>query len=265
MAAQLTHAAYRTVGSPSVIVHAPAGFDARAPLRLVVFLHGYNGCVSVLMGRGEVACKPGDRPREGWDLGRYHDAAHTNSLFVVPQLAYLKRDGRPGAFARPGGFRAFLEELLAGPLAPLLGGPRKLADVARIDLMAHSAGYQTALAIMEEGGLAAGLLQSVVLFDALYAETPRFARYVAQHARQGLRFVVISLANGIPDRESRLLAAALRAKLGKAQVITTDASGIAQTVALHPIVIAQGKPPHRLVPAAHLAEVLAALHHPAAQ
>ena len=264
VAARLTHAAYRIAGAPSVIVHAPADFDARAPLRLVVFLHGYSGCVSVLMGRGEVACKPGDVPREGWDLGRYHDAAHTNSLFVVPQLAYMKRDGRAGAFARPGGFRAFVEELLAGPLASILGGPRRLKDVTRIDLVAHSAGYQTALAIMEQGGLPAELLKSVVLFDALYAETPRFARYVLQHARAGLRFVVISLAHGIPERESRVLAAELRAKLGAAQVITTDAAGIAQAVASHPIVFAQGKPPHRLVPATHLSEVLAALHRVAA-
>lgn len=264
IAARLTHAAYRIPGAPSVIVHAPAGFDPHAPLQLVVFLHGYSGCVNVLMGRGEVACKPGEAPREGWDLGRYHDAAHTNTLFVVPQLAYMKRDGRPGAFAQPGGFRAFLEELLAGPLAPLLGGPRKLKDVARIDLVAHSAGYQTAIAIMEDGGLPAKLLASVVLFDALYGETPRYAQYVEQHARKGLRFVDISLAHGIPERESRVLAAELRQTLGPAQVFTCDAAGIAQAVALHPIVFAQGKPPHRLVPATHLAEVLAALHRAAA-
>ena len=259
VAAVLEHAAYRVPGAPSVIVHAPPGFDARAPLQLVVFLHGYNGCVSVLMGRGDARCKPGDAVGEGWDLGRYHDAARTNSLFVVPQLAYLKRNGRPGAFGRPGGFRAFLEELLQGPLAPLLGGPRRLADVARVDLVAHSAGYQTALAIMEQGGLPPRLLRSVVLFDALYAETPRYARYVESHAAEGLRFVSISLAHGTPERESRVLAARLQRSLGKARVITTDAAGIAQAIARHPIVFARGTPPHRLVPATHLAEVLAAL------
>ena len=56
-AAELKSAAFRTPGAPSVIVHAPPGFDPRAPLHLVVFLHGYNGCVNVLMARGVSRCK----------------------------------------------------------------------------------------------------------------------------------------------------------------------------------------------------------------
>ena len=265
ISARLQHAAYRIPGAPSVIVHAPKGFDPHAPLSLVVFLHGYSGCVSVLMGRGETRCKPGEPAREGWDLGRFHDAAGTGSLFIVPQLAYRKRDGRPGAFARPGEFRAFLEELLAGPLSELLGGPRRLTDVARIELLAHSAGYQTALAILEVGGLPARLVHGVVLFDALYGETDRFERYVLANAGRGLCFVSISLAHGIPERESRALVQRLQRRLGKARVITTDAAGIADAIARQPIVFAQGKPPHRLVPATHMAEVLEALSQAAAQ
>jgi hypothetical protein len=258
--ADLPHGAFRVRGAPNVIVQAAPGFDARAPLQLVVFLHGYSGCVRMLMGRGELPCKAGDVARPGWDLGRYHAAAHSNTLFIVPQLAYLKRDGDPGAFSRRGGFRAFLEELLAGPLAAKLGGPRTLADVARIDLVAHSGGYHAALAVLERGGIEPKQLRSVVLFDALYGETPGFARYIERHVKDGLQFIVISLPNGTTDRESRVLWQRLERSLGPALVTTAEPVDLVQAIGTHPIVIAHGTPPHRLVPATHLAEVLAALH-----
>jgi hypothetical protein len=265
LSADLVNAAYHERGLPSVIVHAPATFDARAPLQLVVYLHGFSGCIPVLMARGESRCRANDPTREGWDLGAFHDAAHTNTLFVVPQLAYMKRDGRPGAFAKPGVFRAFLEELLSGPLAKPLGGPRTLSDVARIDLLAHSAGYQTALAIVERGGLPDNLIKSMVLFDALYHETYRFARYIEARAASGFRFVSVSLPRGIPNRQSQRLLRRLRRTLGQDRVVTADAAALAETVARHAIVIAEGTPPHRLVPANHLAEVLQALHQPLAR
>jgi hypothetical protein len=257
-AVQLQHAAYQARGVPSAIVHAAAGFDPKKPLHLVVFLHGYNGCVTVLMAHGEAQCRPGDPPTEGWDLGGYHAAAHTNTLFVLPQLALNKRDGRPGRFGLQGEFRAFLKELLAGPLTGLLGGPRSLSEVASVDLFVHSGGYQTALAILEQGALG-DLVKSVVLFDALYGEGPRFADYIEAHAVAGLRFVSIALANGIPAHENALLLQRLRATLGSERVSTSDAAHLVQAIAAHPIVIASGTPPHRLVPANHLAEVLRAL------
>jgi hypothetical protein len=258
LAVQLQHAAYHARAVPSAIVSAAAGFDPSGPLHLVVFLHGYNGCVPVLMGQGEMHCRPGDPATQGWDLGSYHAAAHTNTLFVVPQLALNQRDGRPGRFELQGEFRAFLEELLEGPLAGPLGRPHSLRDVASVDLLAHSAGYQTALAIMEHGALG-GLLKSVVLFDALYGEGPRFADYIEAHAATGLRFVSIALPNGIPAHENVALLRRLRRTLGTEHVFTSDAEHLAEAIALHPIVIASGTPPHRLVPANHLAEVLRSL------
>lgn len=239
-------------------MHAPAGFDARRPLTLVVFLHGYTGCVPVLMGKGETHCRPQDPAREGWDLGAHHDAAHTNTLFVVPQLALMQRNGRPGRFGDRGGFRAFLQELLAGPISQQLGSPRTLANVAGLHLVAHSAGYQTALAILERGEVSR-LIKSLVLLDALYGETPRFARYVEAHAASGLHFVSIYLEQGTPRRENQALLRRLRYSLGAERVATAEASDLATTVAEHPIVIASGTPPHRLLPATHLAELLRAL------
>jgi hypothetical protein len=260
LVARLRHGAYDVPGAPNVIVHAPAGFDPRAPLQLVVFLHGYSGCVSVLMGTGPSRCRPGAATVTGWDLARHHDAAHTNTLFVVPQLAYLKRDGRPGRFAQVGGFRRFLDELVRGPLSEKLGMQRTLGDVARIDLVAHSAGYQTMIAILERGGIEPALIRSVTLLDALYGEVPRYARYVAAHAQDGLQLVDISLPNGQPARESQELARRLTRALGAERLRSVDAEGIGDAIARYPIVFARGRPPHRAMPASHLAQVLAALY-----
>jgi hypothetical protein len=259
IAPRLVHGAYDERGVPSAIVHAPAGFDARAPLKLVVFLHGLRGCATVLMGRGQLRCGPGKSLDEGWDLAGHHDRAHTNTLFIVPQLAYMKRDGRPGRFARPGGFRDFLEELLRGPLAGPLGGARSLADVARIDLVAHSAGYQTALAILEHGGIEPALIRSVVLLDSLYAEAPRFAKYIEAH-RSDMQLVAISLPNGTPAREAAALEKRLRRSIGAEHVTSVDPNGIGDAIARYPIVFARGRPTHRLVPANHMSDVLSALH-----
>ncbi len=256
-AAQLKSAAFRTPGAPSVIVHAPAGFDARAPLHLVVFLHGYNGCVNVLMAQGRSRCKNGAPERDGWALGRIHDAAGTNTLFVVPQLALAQRNGAPGAFGRPNGFRAFLEELLSKTLVEPLGRPRTLKNVASLTLVAHSAGYQTALAIAERGGVRAQL-KAIVLLDALYADTDRYARLLEAQVPKGLRFVSLYLARGTPRTENQRLYRRLKRTLGSA-VQDTDPAALARAVSTKAVVIGEGKPPHRLLPETHLTALLRAL------
>ncbi len=255
---ELRTAAYKPpAGAPSVIVHAPPGFDARGPLHLVVFLHGYNGCVAVLMGEGASRCRDGAPEQEGWNLGRFHDAARTNTLLVVPQLAYLQRNGRPGAFGRRGAFRAFLEELLGKSLAPDLGGPRRLKDLASVTLVAHSAGYQTAIAIAEHGGVRAQL-KGLVLLDALYGDTDRYYRFVSGQATRGLRFVSLYLARGKPRAENQRLSRRLsRAQAQK--VVQPRAAELETAVAAHAIVIGEGRPPHRAMPETHLTELLRGL------
>lgn len=262
IAASLRAAAYRMPGVPSVIVHAPPGFDPAAPLHLVVYLHGYSGCLPVLMGKGQARCRPGDAPREGWDLGTVHDRAGTNTLLVVPQLAFMKRNGKPGAFGRAGVFAQFLQELLSETLAQALGGPRQLREVASLTLVAHSAGYQTALAILERGQVES-LVHAVVLLDALYGDTESYARYVAQHAASGLHFVALHLSGGRPAHEDLRLQRMLVRKLGAEAVVLTDAAGLSAALATHAIVIASGTPPHWLMPGHHMAQVLAALALPA--
>jgi hypothetical protein len=248
IAASTRTAAHRVQDAPTVVVHVPPGFDPRPPLHLVVFLHGYRGCARVLAERGRVRCKPdvaSDPEREGWDLAGHHDQAGTNTLLVIPQLAFMRRDGRPGCFARRGCFRRFLEELLGETLAPALGGPRSFADIGSLTLVAHSAGYQAALAILEQGQVS-DRVHTVVLMDALYGYSARYARWLTERAPAQCRLVSFYLGRGKTYRESRALFAQVRRKLGERS-------------ARQRVTLARAHAAHALIPAAHLAPVLSGL------
>lgn len=248
LAAHTRTAAYSVRDAPTAIVHLPPGFDPTGPLHLVVFLHGYSGCSNVLANAGRVRCKPdvpGDPERDGWDLAKHHDQAGTNTIFVIPQLAFMRRDGRPGCFAKRGCFRRFLTELLQETLAQPLGGPRKLRDLESVTLVAHSGGYQTALAILEQGEVGDRVF-TVVLMDALYGHSARYARWLLERAPHEARLLSFYLGRGKTYRESRLLFTRVRRKLGE--------RGARDRVQL-----VRAKSTHAQVPARHLTEVLARL------
>ncbi len=163
-------------GAPTAVIHVPAHVSPQRPIHLVVLLHGWNGCASAIAYAGKKACAPKSRLRRGWGLADRHAAANTNSIFIVPQLAYLRRSSSPGRFSQKGVFRKFLEDILTVDVTPRWGDAITLRGVASVTLVAHSAGYKTALAVLESGGLEEQL-KAVVLMDALYGGIEEFARW----------------------------------------------------------------------------------------
>jgi hypothetical protein len=254
-------AAFRRGDAPSVLVHAPSGFDPTAPLHLVVFLHGYNGCVEVLAASGAARCRPGDPERDGYGIAGRHDEAHTNTLLVIPQLAFNRRQGDPGCFGRSGCFRRFLQELLGETLQKQLGGPRSLRDVGSLTLVAHSAGYRSAIAILQHGEVAP-LVRNVVLMDALYGEAEDYARWLI-HAGNDTRLVSIYLGGTKTAVGNRTLLRLAKRSLGSARVRTFDAAALPSAIAPLRLVLAEGHVPHRLVAANYLPAVLRVLALPA--
>ncbi|MCA9604757.1 MAG: hypothetical protein KC619_04150 [Myxococcales bacterium] len=249
--ATLESAAFVTPGSPSVVVHAPPGFDPSRPLHLVVFIHGWRGCARQLAHGGEVACRDGARPVSGWDLAARFDEAGLNALFVVPQLAFLVTDGSAGRFVEAGRFRAFVEEML-GALRDRLGPPTDASRIASVTLLAHSAGYETTLALLARGGVE---VDEVVLFDAMYRGHNAFADWVLGDPDR--RFVSLHGATGRTVSQSQLFAGRLRS-LGEA--LSDDAEGdLESLVEEHRVVIARASAPHGDIPARHMAEVLRGL------
>ena len=149
-------------GAPHAIVVAPTG---RSPEAIFVFLHGWSGCVRVLANEGFVTCAEGEsarRRRRGWGLAPLFASAERPVALVFAQLLYNRRHaGAAGQFTEEGFAAGWLEALA-------------LPDDVPVVLLAHSAGFETALAWLRRGGLDERL-RGVVLFDALYAGTERFA------------------------------------------------------------------------------------------
>lgn len=232
-------------GAPSAVVHAPAGFDPSEPLRLVVFLHGWRGCARVLAMPGRVRCAARDRQRDGWDLIGRFDEAGSRALFVVPQLAFMQRDGGAGGFREAGRFAAFLSELLAS-LRGRIGPDRSVASVT---LLAHSAGFETALAVIARGGAP---VRHVVLFDALYRGHGAFGQWALEAPER--RLISLHTGQGRTASQSRMLAR-LVAHRGGEDAIAVDPERLDAAR----VVVRETSVRHGDVPARHLAEVLRAL------
>lgn len=257
---QTRTAAYHVKNAPSVLVHAPEGFDPKPPLHLVVFLHGYNGCVEVLAASGPARCRPGEAEHDGFGVVRHHDSAGTNTLLVIPQLAFMRREGDPGCFDRAGCFRRFLHELLSEALVGELGGARSLRDVGSLTLVAHSAGYRAALAILQHGDVGPRV-RGVVLLDALYGEAADYAAWLTA-AAPDVRFVSFYLGAGKTYAGSRTLLQLSRRAFGASRVAQLDAAEFPARVAPRRLIIAEGHVPHRDMPEGYMAAALRALDLP---
>lgn len=258
----LVHGAFDEHPGPDVVVHASPGFDPARPLELMIFLHGWNGCANVLARSGRVSCAEGvrgERVRTGWGLAARFDEAHTGALLVVPQLAYWTRSGSPGRLAEPQGLEALLSETLVA-LRPRLGD-KTLADVQAMSLVAHSAGFESAAAVLSQSSLA-DRVREVALLDALYASREVFTRWVRDRSAYGgrRRLVVLHTDARTTRRESALLFDELSGALG-AHVVARDPRGaLPAALRAHSVVVARSRVGHGAIPAAYLAELARAFH-----
>jgi len=163
-------------GLHDVIVHAPPGFDARAPLHLVIFFHGIWSHAAQWVVAGDLAPVTGQRGG-GWGLAARHDRSAVNTLLVAPQLRPQGTAGFAGAFRRPGFLREFLGELLGETLAARLGGARRVEDIASLTLVGASGGGSLIAALLAQGDLA-DRVRNVVVVDGLYGGEAAFASWI---------------------------------------------------------------------------------------
>ena len=241
--------------APHAVARLPAGLNASCPLHLVVFLHGWRGCARALIGAGAIRCHDGGGSQPGWDLGARHDAAGTNTILVIPQLAFRSRDGSPGRFAEPGVFAAMLAEFRSQHLAPMLPGDGCRAPPA-LTLVAHSAGYETALAILGQPEISTQVAH-VVLMDALYAGADRFAAWAA--GAEDRRLLSLYAGHGPTHRQSLALARRVQADLGDDAVVVDPDGGWTEAVVSHRVVVDESRHAHGQIPMRTLTAVLRAL------
>jgi hypothetical protein len=181
----LRRAAFPGSGLPDVAVHVPRGFDATRRPGLLVYFHGWQGCVRATMSEDDVPCHAGGERRPGSAIAAQIDRAGVNAIAVAIELQAEASTGEPGNLASPGAFRELLKELLADKLPPYLGCPIDVDGLDRIVLVAHSGGYRAAASVLAVGDVPQ--IREVVLLDALYGADDVFLTWMLDGASEDAR------------------------------------------------------------------------------
>ena len=269
---ELEEGAFPGSGRPDVGVHVPPGFDATNRAGLVVYFHGWNGCVQAALGDRDVPCSEGGPARPPSHLASQLDEAGVNALLVAVELRADAATGESGQLAGAGGLRALLRELFETHLGAALGapGPPCVLPVdafQRVMLVAHSGGYQAAASALAMGDLPQ--VTDMVLLDALYGADEVFASWV-RDAMDGLgpsrRFVDLYTCCGGTLERSRALAGRTglaHGATGDSALFYDDGEGELDPSALqHPLVFKRVPGPHGALPGAYFAVLLAAAGFP---
>lgn len=241
LALRLQSAPHAPEPAPDLMVHIPTRFTAQKPVHVLIFLHGFSSCVRALIASEPTPCTPGDEPRRAYKLAEIHEAAHANSILLVPQLAFLARDSNAPRFASEGGFDAFMRDVQQ-QLADKFGANKQFASIT---LIAHSAGYKAAAAILSDPQRETPIA-NVVLFDALYANWDVFAAFILGSPNR--RLISLFTRDHKTTRGNLNLAALVR----KGRRISPERrAGVLEQERVDT--------PHGLVPTWHLAHVLDSL------
>ena len=226
---ELDAAAFPGSGRPDVAVHVPPGFDATRRPGLVVYFHGWKGCVEAALSDVDVPCSADGEARASSHLAAQLDGAHVNAVLVAVELRADMPTGESGQLATPGGLRALLRELLDGPLGAALGGstdpcPLEVDALDRVMVVAHSGGYQAAASVLARGDVPR--ITEVVLLDALYGADDVFASWI-RSAVDDLdaprRFVdLYTCCGGTVERSRALSSVAFTAARGLPLVFDDD-------------------------------------------
>jgi hypothetical protein len=155
-------------GDNRVLVHVPAGFDARKPGVIVVFFHGHGATLERDVRNRQML------PKQITESG-------VNAVLVAPQLAYDAADSSAGKFWERDGFKRFMAEA-ADRLAQVYGDPRAVDAFATMPVIvvAYSGGFETAAWSLQIGGLGKRVA-GVVLLDAIYGHHEKFVSWIARN------------------------------------------------------------------------------------
>jgi hypothetical protein len=171
-----------TYSDRRTLLYIPPGFDLKRPAAIVVFFHGNQATLA----RDVI-----DRQQVPRQLAE----SHLNAVLVAPQFAVDALDSSAGRFWQDGAFLRYLREA-ALHLAQLQGGGVNRNDFAKLPviLVAYSGGYLPAAYSLQVGG-AGKRIRGVVLLDAIYDETDKFADWITDHQSSAFFFSAFSASS----------------------------------------------------------------------
>ncbi len=155
-----------TFNDRRVLLHIPQGFNPNKPGVIVVFFHGHGANLS-------------DDVRDRQQVPAQISASGVNAVMVAPQFAVNAADSSSGKFWEQDGFKRFMDES-AKQFAKLNGDSKAARAFSKmpIVIVAYSGGFGPTLSVLEHGGVNARI-RGIVLLDALYAGTEKFADWIA--------------------------------------------------------------------------------------
>jgi hypothetical protein len=258
LAFELSAGAFPGSGHPDAAVHVPPGFDATRRPGVIVYFHGWNGCVMTSLGDEDAPCTDDGDARTASGIAEQMDEARVNALLVAVELRVDLPSGEPGQLAMPGGLRDLLRELFTDHLAEPLGCVLDVDGLDRVVVMAHSGGYQAAASVLRYGGVAP--VTEVDLLDALYGADDIFAEWL-DSASLGddpqLRFVDLYTSGGGTAARSRAFAARARNRAFEDLIRDDDKSGAELTDddLARPIVFKRVPLEHSELPSAYVGQL----------
>jgi hypothetical protein len=209
---------------------------------VVIYFHGWNGCVRVALGDEDAPCVENGPDRTASSLAAQLDASKVNAMLVAIELRPDVASGDPGRLAEPGRVRALLQELFVEHLALPFGRTLDVDALGPTVVLAHSGGYQAAAATLALGGVR---IDDVVLLDALYGADDVFG----SAARGGVGLLDLYTCCGGTDGHSRALAAALAsARTGGDVGVDDSDSELDPTTLTHTVFFKRVPAAHALLP-----------------
>lgn len=255
----LRHAAFPGSEHPDAAVYLPARID-RGDLAVVLYVHGFENCVSNVIRAAPSRCVPGGPRCPVADLVGHLDRSGRRALLLVPEVLFYARTSDPGALGEPGGLRALLDEVLTA-LAPQVDGAG-VDEVRQVVVASHSGGYRVAAAAAVARDLP---VREVYLLDSLYGEIDLFEDHLREglhaYAARSRRFV--NLYGESTARNSRAMAGRIPNWLGEAglpaETLLHDNSGadLQDEELLRPILSKRVRTRHSDFPITYLGRLLA--------
>jgi hypothetical protein len=234
---------------------------------MLVFFHGFDNCVTNVMGEVDTPCSAGGPPRVAMHLVEQLDAARVNALLVAVELGFDAQTGDPGQLAAPGAFRALLHELLTEHLGAVVGCPLDVGSFDPIVVSSHSAGYVATATVLVQGGVP---VREVDLLDSLYGQRDVFDGWVQAQSpgfdpdrERGARWVTIYTEGGGTAGDSRAMAAQVQGwldgvELGAVEVFDDTGEELDPEAYDHPVIFKRTGVEHVDVPRVYFGRLASA-------
>ena len=168
----------------SVAIFIPKGFKQTDSTNFVVYFHGWNNNI-------DSACNE-------YKLIEQYTASNINAIFVFPEGPKNSPDSFGGKLEDKDGLKNLINDIAKFLIEK---GKLNSPEIGNIILAGHSGAYRVISFCIMRGGLTPNISE-VILFDALYGETEKFAHWIETYPG---KFIDIYTDNGGTKNETESL------------------------------------------------------------